>query len=235
MDLTAIGLFLLNLTPALIIGILTLLFVPKSMRLLRILVYILLLVLVRDRFLTSGGEIFVSLNILLYSIVPLLIIAAAIFYETEIVGLIIWTKDNIPRVIIAGVIGALAIGLPVFLAHRFLPAASGLFNGSLEMLPYITLPLLAIVALEEIVFQGFLQGYLEEHIGIAKSAVISGLFFIFSYCLVSHYISLENTFLLLLFIILQGFIVAQLQVRYGVVAGIIARSVSLLLVFSGVI
>nr|WP_218172359.1 CPBP family intramembrane glutamic endopeptidase [Pseudomonas sp. F8002] len=84
-------------------------------------------------------------------------------------------------------------------------------------------------ALEEVLFRGFLQGYLEQHVTPLRAALLSGL--AFAAC--HSFLSLSVTQLgwpVLAFTLIEGLACGLVRMRYGVVAATATHGTTILLI-----
>ncbi|WP_017255798.1 CPBP family intramembrane glutamic endopeptidase, partial [Pseudomonas tolaasii] len=83
--------------------------------------------------------------------------------------------------------------------------------------------------LEEVLFRGFLQGYLEQQVSPLRAALISGV--AFAAC--HTFLALSVTQLgwpVLLFTLIEGLACGLVRMRYGVLPAIITHGTAILLI-----
>ncbi len=126
---------------------------------------------------------------------------------------------------VALVVGCL-IGLPLRVYQGI--EASGI-HGYWVWLPGMVVLAYGANALEEVLFRGFLQGYLEQQVTPLRAALISGVAFAACHA----YLALSVTALgwpLLLFTLIEGLACALVRMRYGVLPATIAHGTAILLI-----
>nr|WP_218174612.1 CPBP family intramembrane glutamic endopeptidase [Pseudomonas sp. IPO3774] len=114
------------------------------------------------------------------------------------------------------------IGLPLRLYQGIEPAYWAWLMGML-VLAYCA------NALEEVLFRGFLQGYLEQHVTPLRAALLSGL--AFAAC--HSFLALSVTQLgwpVLAFTLIEGVACGLVRMRYGVVAATATHGTAILLI-----
>jgi membrane protease YdiL (CAAX protease family) len=125
-----------------------------------------------------------------------------------------------------GLVAGCVIGLPLRLYQGIEPAAiPAYWTWMMGML------ILAYCAnaLEEVLFRGFLQGYLEQHVTPLRAAWLSGL--AFAAC--HSFLALSVTQLgwpVLAFTLIEGVACGLVRMRYGVVAATATHGTAILLI-----
>ncbi|MDB5099330.1 MAG: hypothetical protein JWM80_3751 [Cyanobacteria bacterium RYN_339] len=232
----------LRVAPGFLIGILTLIALPRQRIDLRIVVYILLFVLLRDALtplglwtITPGGSIrlpsdpVMLIDLGLASFAGVFIINA---FEPELAKLLVWFRGKPGWAVLAGLVGMIVVVAPVLLLrHTLIPEVP------LPPVPAINLGPLLVLALlgnflEEALFRGYLQGLLERSAGPIRAAFASGLCFaLFHTFLVTTVTNVGP--LLLAFVWFEGTVAGLVRSRYGVVASTITHGGAIFVLASG--
>lgn len=172
--------YLIRLLPGLVVLILALGVIPKKLIELRIVLFILVFVLFRDamtplRLWSISPDMVIRLPEDPFILVALGVSSAAFvaliqWSEPELRKFLIWFKGSKVASVALGILGALIIALPVIARYRMLPPeARGTVVSTENLLPLLTLAMLGNF-LEEAIFRGYLQGYLETKVSPARTA-----------------------------------------------------------------
>jgi membrane protease YdiL (CAAX protease family) len=232
----------LRVAPGFLIGILTLFAVPRQRPDLRLVVYILLFVLLRDALtplglwtLTPGGSIrlpsdpVLLIDLGLASFASVFVINA---FEPELARLLVWFRGKPGWAVLAGILGMVVVVAPVLVLRRTL-----LPEVPLPPVPAINLGPLLVLALlgnflEEALFRGYLQGLLEKSAGPLRAAFASGLFFALFHTFLTTTVTNVGA-ILLAFVWFEGTVAALVRSRYGVVASTITHGGAIFVLASG--
>lgn len=209
---------------------------PKSLPGLRILILMLAFVLMRDAMtplhmwsLDEHLQIgfldnpFVLATLGVASL-ALVVLIARLF--PELWQLVIFFKGNRWGGLAVGIVAGCAIGLPLRLyqdSEAILIPDYRTWLFGMAVLAY------GANALEEVLFRGFLQGYLEQHVSALRAALISAT--AFSAC--HGFLALSVTQLgwpVLLFTLIEGLACGLVRMRYGVVASTATHGTAILLI-----
>ncbi|SEI19668.1 CPBP family glutamic-type intramembrane protease [Pseudomonas fuscovaginae UPB0736] len=226
----------LYLIPGLLLCGLWFYLVPKNQPALRIAILLLTFVLLRDAMTPLGlwslsgdlqigfianpfvlamlGGLSLGLVALLARLAPPLWQLLVVFKGNRIVGLTV------------GVAAGCLIGLPLRLYQDIEPAA---IAGYWSWLPGMLVLAYGANALEEVLFRGFLQGFLEQQVTPLRAALISAV--AFSAC--HSFLALTVTQLgwpVLAFTLLEGVACGLVRMRYGVVASTATHGTAILLI-----
>lgn len=209
---------------------------PKTQSGLRIAILLLSFVLMRDVMTPLGlwslsGDVqigFISnpFVVAALGVLSLAIIAALARIAPDLWELVVWRKRNLVVGLTLGITIGCAIGAPLRLYQGIDPG---------EMAGYWPWLLGMVVlayggnALEEVLFRGFLQGYLEQHTTALRAALISAV--AFSTC--HSFLALSVTRIgwpILLFTLVEGLACAFVRMRYGVIAATAVHGTAILLI-----
>jgi membrane protease YdiL (CAAX protease family) len=209
---------------------------PKSLTALRILILLMAFVLMRDVMTplglwSLGSEVqlaFTANTLVLAALggLSVLLITALVRVAPDLAALIVWSKG--PRV--AGLMIGLAVGGLIGVPLRLYQGieASALV-GYWVWLPGMVVLAYGANALEEVLFRGFLQGYLEQQVAPLRAALISGVAFAACHAFLALSVT-ELGWPVLLFTLLEGLACALVRMRYGVLAATLAHGTAILLI-----
>ena len=140
--------------------------------------------------------------------------------------LIRWTLGNPGAGLACGLLVGCLIGVPLRI-YQGIDASA--IHGYWVWLPGMVVLAFGANALEEVLFRGFLQGYLEQHVTLLRAALISGV--AFAAC--HGFLALSVTQLgwpVLLFTLIEGVACALVRMRYGVLPAAVAHGTAILLI-----
>ena len=207
-------------------------FTPKTLPGLRIVILLLAFVLMRDAMtplgmwslsrevqieFTANPWVLAALGGLSLGLIALLARLAP-----ELWQLTVLFKGNRWAGLAVGLGAGCLIGLPLRLYQGIEPVYWAWLMGML-VLAYCA------NALEEVLFRGFLQGYLEQHVTPLRAALLSGL--AFAAC--HSFLALSVTQLgwpVLAFTLIEGVACGLVRMRYGVVAATATHGTAILLI-----
>ena len=144
----------------------------------------------------------------------------------ELWRLMRWSIGNPLVGMAVGVVVGCLIGVPLRV-YQGIDASQ--FHGYWVWLPGMVVLAYGANALEEVLFRGFLQGYLEQQVSPLRAALISGV--AFAAC--HGFLALSVTQLgwpVLLFTLLEGLACALVRMRYGVLPAALAHGTAILLI-----
>lgn len=249
MDITILLEYIIRILPGIILFIIMLIFVPKSMKLLRIIIYIFSFILMRDAMTPIGlwkfgKEGFFWIRFIDNPLVLIIFAGSALAFTLSIVFLIdrelhryiSWIKGRWYISIPMGIAGAFVVYLPLVFFYINTPVAER--GGSVAPSLYLPIFLIAIFAnfMEEMLFRGFTQGYLNQDVGLPawRSILISGL--IFPFCHIFLALTVTNVGMnLLIFALYEGIICAFLNHKFGLITATITHGGAIFLLSSGII
>ncbi|WP_223496550.1 CPBP family intramembrane glutamic endopeptidase [Pseudomonas sp. A-RE-26] len=209
---------------------------PRSLVAMRILILLAAFVLMRDAMtpldlwaVGSDVQIAFSANTLVLGALgclSLLLIMLLARAAPELWRLVVWVKGSG----LAGVVVGLAVGCLIGMPLRLYQAIDGAaIPGYWAWLPGMVVLAYGANALEELLFRGFLQGYLEQQVTPLRAALISGVAFAACHA----FLALSVTRLawpVLLFTLLEGLACALVRMRYGVLAATLTHGTAILLI-----
>jgi membrane protease YdiL (CAAX protease family) len=227
-----LGHYGIYLFPGLILFGLWFVLTPKTLPGLRIVILLLAFVLMRDAMtplgmwslsrevqieFTANPWVLAALGGLSLGLIALLARLAP-----ELWQLTVLFKGNRWAGLALGLGAGCLIGLPLRLYQGIEPVYWAWLMGML-VLAYCA------NALEEVLFRGFLQGYLEQHVTPLRAALLSGL--AFAAC--HSFLALSVTQLgwpVLAFTLIEGLACGLVRMRYGVVAATATHGTTILLI-----
>jgi membrane protease YdiL (CAAX protease family) len=209
---------------------------PKTMPGVRIVILLLAFVLMRDA-MTPLGMWSLSTEVQIQFTANPFVLAALGGLSLGLIALLarlapeLWQltvlfKGNRAVGLAVGLVAGCVIGLPLRLYQGIEPAAiPAYWTWMMGML------ILAYCAnaLEEVLFRGFLQGYLEQHVTPLRAALLGGL--AFAAC--HSFLALSVTQLgwpVLAFTLIEGVACGLVRMRYGVVAATATHGTAILLI-----
>lgn len=209
---------------------------PKSLTALRLLILLMAFVLMRDVMtplglwsLGSEVQLGFTANAFVLAVlggVSVLLIAVLMRVAPDLSALIVWSRG--PRGV--GLVVGLAVGSLIGMPLRFYQNIdASAIPGYWVWLPGMVVLAYGANALEEVLFRGFLQGYLEQHAAPLRAALISGV--AFAAC--HGFLALSVTQLgwpVLLFTLLEGLACALVRMRYGMLAATLTHGTAIPLI-----
>lgn len=213
--------------------------------LLRIVVLLLGFILIRDaltpvgfwRFgTTDGGVIWLrftedSRALVLFATVALVVTVAVLYRSPDLRALVTWGRVR-PSTIALGIVGGVLAAAPALLLYTLWPVDDRGGAVAASVMPALLWFALAGNLAEEVLFRGFLQGYLERFVSVVRAALISAV--MFAACHIFLATTVTNLgWSLLLFTLYEGLICAFLRARYGLIPAAIAHGLAIFLLASG--
>lgn len=235
--------YTLRLLPGLLLGALFLFLLPRNLLEVRIASYILLFVLVRDVMTPVGlwtlhpASLTLSTSPLQLTVLGVLcgtIVAALVRFDTDARALFSWFRGRVGVAIVTGVAGALFLGLVVALAHWWIEHP--IFSLRVTGFTLVLMLLFALVGnlLEEVLFRGYVQGYMERHVSPLRAAILSGVCFAFCHTLLALAVT-HAGWVLLAFTLTEGVVAGLVCMRCGVVAATLTHGGAIFLISSGIV
>ncbi|NVZ23177.1 CPBP family intramembrane glutamic endopeptidase [Pseudomonas costantinii] len=224
------------LTPGLLLFGLWFMLTPKAQPAMRILILLAAFVLMRDAMtplgmwaLSSEVQIAFTNNAFVLAAlgglsVLLIILLARI--APELWRLIRWSIGNPGIGLAVGIVVGCLIGVPL---RVYQGISASEIHGYWVWLPGMVVLAYGANALEEVLFRGFLQGYLEQQVSPLRAALISGVAFAACHA----FLALSVTQLgwpVLLFTLIEGLACALVRMRYGVLPATLAHGTAILLI-----
>ncbi|QQS29242.1 MAG: CPBP family intramembrane metalloprotease [Sphingobacteriales bacterium] len=238
--------YFLRTLPSLIIGLAFILLLGKQHLIIRIFSYILLFIVMRDvmtplniwDFGTEGifwlRTVDNPVFLLLISGLSIILIVVVNKLDKEASEVYVFRKMSYIKAIGTGLIGAAIILVPMFLIYQFVPMEQrgGTVNNSSVFLLSLLVFCVSVNFLEESIYRGYFQGYIEQFFSPAKSAVLSGLLFSFSHIFLATTVT-NAGWGVLAFTAFEGIIAGLIRSKAGVLASTITHGVAIFFLCSG--
>lgn len=231
--LTHLATYLLHITPGLALCTLWFWLTPKSRTGLRIIILLLAFVLARDAMTPTGlwaldGQVRIGFIdnppvLAALGLMSLMLIACLRRLAPELWSLIVWRKGHLPTGLVLGLLAGCAIGVPLRLYQ------GGEFTGFNLWLAGMLLLAYGGNTLEEVLFRGLLQGYLEQHGTPLRAALNSAVAFAACHVFLAATVT-QAGWPVLAFTLIEGLACALIRMRYGVIPAIAAHGTAILLI-----
>lgn len=233
--------YLLRVLPGTVVVAILLSLLPKTMRELRVMVYIVAFVLYRDVMTPSGYWSFDTSATVRMAEAPSILVAMGCLslslvlfidrVEPALRPLLVWARRGWSKAVLSGIIGACAIALPTLLFHHLKDPTGGPLV-SRGLWPAILVLALLGNLLEEVLFRGYLQGLLAEKLPPVRALLATGFFFsVFHSFLASTVTDVGAP--ILVFTAYEGLVCAGVQARWGLLGSVLAHGGGIFLLASG--
>ena len=238
--------YVLRIMPGALLGMICLAVLGRKAAGLRIVLYIMLFILIRDamtplelwkfeaaevfwiRF-TAPGSFLVFMGMMSAGAVILMGI-----YDPEVRGFSPWFIGSKGVAAAEGLLGALLAAGPLLFLYTFVPL--GTRGGAVEgaLLPGIFAAALLGNFYEEVLFRGYFQGYLEKRhsLGRYRAGLLSGLFFGFGHSFLALTVT-GTGWPLLAFAVYEGILCGIVRARRGVFAAVLTHGFAIFLLAAG--
>lgn len=230
--LTHLATYLLHITPGLTLCALWFWLTPNSRTGLRILILLLAFILVRDAMTPTGlwsldGQVRIGfidnpLVLAALGLMSLALIALLRRMAPDLRSLIIWRKGHLPTGLAFGLLAGCAIGIPLRLYQGSEFSSFNLWLAGMLLLAY------GGNALEEVLFRGLLQGYLEQHTTPLRAALNSAVAFAACHVFLATTVT-QAGWPVLAFTLIEGLACALIRLRYGVIPAIATHGTAIVL------
>ncbi|MBX3446732.1 MAG: CPBP family intramembrane metalloprotease [Parvibaculaceae bacterium] len=233
MDLLAT--YNMRMAPGLLAFALCLVLLPRAAIGLRIALYIAIFILVRDAMTPTGLWSFDNLRISFFND-PFVLATLGISSALGVVFLIAVEKDMRPLLVWRK--GPLAEGAAVGLGAGALigfgaASVSGMSPMLWDFAPGFIVGLVVLVyggnLLEEVLFRGYLQGRLEQHVTPVRAALLSGFFFAACHSYLAITVT-NGGWPVLAFTAVEGIACGFVRLRYGIWAAALTHGTAILLI-----
>jgi len=219
---------------------------PKKQLLLRIVVLIFGFILLRDAmtpagFWSFGVDLpavwlrFTNDTLVLWVLGALSLgTTGLLLTNTDLRKLVRWGNVKSPSTYIVGIATGIVVALPFVLAGQAvdIPARGG--SVAMTLLPALLFMALAGNLLEELIFRGFYQSYLEKHVANVRAAVISGLTFAAAHVFLASTVT-NLGWPILVFVVVEGLACAFIYRRYGLIAAALTHGIAIFVLASGLV
>lgn len=154
--------------------------------------------------------------------------------EPRLARLVVWVRGDPRAGILAGVMTSFLIALPVAGLNASRPAQEQGAALSATIYPALLFFSLAGNLYEEVLFRGYLQGYLEHHMSPVRAAFLSGVGFAFFHMFLATTVTHVGG-QVLVFALYEGTLCAFLRNKWGVAASTVAHGGGIFLIASGLL
>lgn len=138
------------------------------------------------------------------------------------------------RTVLWGLFGAAVIVVPFAVAYQFIPLSSRGGEVALSLLPALFAMVMLGNFMEEVLFRGYLQGYLEKFYTPARAAILSALTFAAGHIFLATTVT-DLGAVIIVFTLYEGLVCAFLRLRYGIWPAAIAHGVGIFVLACGLI
>lgn len=238
--------YVIRILPGLFIGLIFIIYLGKGHIPIRIFSYILLFIMMRDvmtplniwQFGTEGIFWLRVINdpLLLLFVAALSIILIILInkLDKEANQLFVFKKVPFLNACGIGLIGAAVIVIPMLIIYQFVPITlrgGNVSNGSFFLLSLLVFCISANF-LEESIYRGYFQGYIEKDFSQRKSAILSGLLFSFSHIFLAITVTSAG-WGVIAFTAFEGIIAGLVRSKAGVLASTLTHGVAIFFLTSG--
>jgi membrane protease YdiL (CAAX protease family) len=234
--------YFIRVTPATLAVSAFLFLLPKKFTEIRIVSYIYLFVVFRDA-MTPTGLWEISPNyvlrfhsspaeLVILGITSALLVFIINWVDPELKNLIVYFRGNKISGTIMGALAAILIAAPALIYYRSIPESHVAFPATL-ILSIFALAMFGNF-LEEVLFRGYFQGYLEQHTTSFRAALLSGLFFAVAHASLATTVT-PYAIPILGFTLYEGLVAAFLRRKYGVFSATLAHGGAIFLIASGIL
>ena len=172
--------------------------------------------------------------LILVSVLSIALILLVNKLDKEASQVYVFRKVSFTKAIGTGLLGAAAVIIPMFLIYQFVPIAQrgGSVNNGALFLPFLLVFCVSVNFLEESIYRGYFQGYMEGFFSPTKSAVLSGLLFSFSHIFLATTVT-NAGWGVLAFTAFEGIIAGLVRSKAGVLASTLTHDVAIFFLCSG--
>jgi membrane protease YdiL (CAAX protease family) len=243
--LEIVGVYLVRVAPAFVLAAAMLVLLRRQPRL-RIVIYLALFVLLRDamtplRLWSFGSEGFFWIRLapnpsflLLFAASCLVTSVALYLGDRDNRPLVRWSRGSKPVGLLLGLTGAVVVVAPLAALYRFTPIASRGGPVPTDIVPVILLFALLGNLLEELLFRGYVYGWLAQSMATFKAGIASGVVFAFCHMFLAITVT-DVGYPLLVFTLWEGIIAGLVGAKAGVAASTLTHGGAILLLSSGLI
>ena len=238
----------LRILPGVLLGVACLIALRKSAPSVRIFVYIVIFILVRDamtplglwdfgatdafwlRF-TAPGPVLVAMGI-----TSALIVVAMQMADPELRSFVRWFTGSRVTATLEGLFGAVLVTAPILVWYAFVPIELRGGAVATRLIPAVMVTALLGNLYEETLFRGYLQGYLETRaqMGRYKAGVSSGLLFGLGHSFLALTVTAVG-WPVLAFATYEGIVCGIVRARRGVFAAVLTHGLAIFVLASGLV
>lgn len=246
MDWQLLADYLIRLLPAIILFAGVVILLPSDKKGIRIMLYIMLFIVIRDlmtplgfwSFGTEGGFWIRFIDqpwlLVLFGLSCLGIVAAIYLLDKDSRESVVWLKGNKAFGILMGITGALVVVLPLFLIYLNTPIAQRGGEVAMNMIPALLIVTLFGNLYEEFLFRGLFQGYIEKSVSGLKAGILSGFMFGFGHVFLALTVT-DVGIPLLLFTLWEGILCGLIRWKWGTIPATLTHGLAIFILSSGLI
>jgi hypothetical protein len=242
--------YLLMLIPGLVLAVVLFLFLRRAHPLLHLALFVAVFIFTRDAMTPLGlwsigreGFLWIrfiddrtALLILSFSSISLVFLMQTI--SPELARRVEWFEGNRALGIPVGILGAVIASLPLILAYVVLGVPIENRGGAvpLQLLPFVLFIALSANLYEEILFRGYLYGWLTEEEGMkpVPAGLLSGVFFSFGHVFLAYNVTSVGISVLV-FALWEGCLAGLVRSRFGVIPAVLTHGLAVFLLTCGLI
>jgi hypothetical protein len=240
--------YLLMLMPGLVLAAALFVFLRRAHPLLHLLIFIAVFIFTRDAMTPMGlwrigTEAFLWIRFIKEP-VPLLVlgfssigfVALMQTISPELAARIKWFEGGKPLGILVGTAGAAIAAIPLLFVYAGVPLESRGGAVPVSLLPFLLFIALSGNLYEEVLFRGYLYGWLtgKEEMRPAAAGLLSGLFFSFGHVFLAFTVTSVGL-PLLIFALWEGCLAGLVRSRFGVIPAVLTHGLAVFVVASGLI
>lgn len=241
--------YLLMLIPGLVLAAVLFLSLRKAHPLLHLFLFITVFIFTRDAMTplglwSIGNEGFLwirfineplALLILGFSSLGFVLLMQII--SPELAVQVKWFDGNKPLGVLIGIAGAVIAALPLILVYKFgVPIETRGDVVPLGLLPFVLFIALSGNLYEEVLFRGYIYGWLteKEKMKPVLAGVVSGVFFSFGHVFLAFNVTNVGVSLLI-FTLWEGSLAGLVRSRFGVMPAVLTHGLAVFLLTSGLV
>jgi hypothetical protein len=238
--------YLVRLLPGILLGLALLAVLRGRLLPLRLAVYIGLFILIRDVMTPLGlwrlgpeAGLWLRFHpdpllLVLLGLGSLSLVLAMNLYDREARSLLVWFRGPPSRGLLVGIGCAALVACPVLILYHFVPLDQRGGAVARSLLPALLVMTLLGNLYEEVLFRGYLQGYLEKHLTAAwwTPALLAGLAFGFGHSFLALAVT-EVGWTLLAFATWEGIWAGLVRARYGILPATLTHGLAIFLLTGG--
>jgi hypothetical protein len=241
--------YLLTLMPGLVLATVLFLVLRRAHPLLHLFLFITLFIFTRDAMTPLGlwrigREGFLWIRFIPDPVTLLLLSLSSVGFvilmqtaSPDLAALVQWFEGNRFLGILVGIAGAVLAALPLLLVYAFgVPIGERGGVVPLSLLPFILLITLAGNLYEEVLFRGYLYGWLtrREEMQPDLAGLVSGIFFSFGHVFLAFNVT-DVGISVLAFALWEGCLAGLVRSRFGLVPAVLTHGLAVFLLTSGVV
>lgn len=242
--------YTIRILPALLLVAIAFAITPRKEIALRILLLVLGFILMRDAMTPLGYWQFGTtvdplpslwlrfidnpLILITFAVASLLVTAMILVANKDLYGLVKWGKPGRLSTYAVGLAGAAVIAAPFLLLYMFIPLEQRGGDFAAVALPALLLMFIFGNLMEEVLFRGFIQGYLEKLYGAVKALVLSALLFAIGHMFLASTVT-SIGFPILLFTLYEGLVCGYVRNKSGVIASTVSHGLAIFILASALI